>query len=99
MGNIDFNTSHVYINRRIKENQNKDISISIHLMFILIIVYGKKYRKDKDFNTSHVYINPFCFKTSSKGPSNFNTSHVYINQNELEKNQITMEFQYISCLY
>ena len=33
------------------------------------------------------------------GDVHFNTSHVSINQNELEKNQITMEFQYISCFY
>ena len=58
-----------------------------------------EYDRFYHFNTSHVSINPAIECTMCHPEVYFNTSHVSINQNELEKNQITMEFQYISCFY
>ena len=63
------------------------------------VMRGQTVQNYLHFNTSHVSINPDQRAQHGCSSRYFNTSHVSINQNELEKNQITMEFQYVSCFY
>ena len=74
-----FNTSHVSINRSHRNAAVLPLSISIHLMFLLI-AYQRAIEIAKcNFNTSHVSINPAKLGRKATGDSDFNTSHVSIN--------------------
>ncbi len=54
----NFNTSHVYINPAVPRFPISHLHISIHLMFILIVLSAAFQICSKlNFNTSHVYIN------------------------------------------
>ena len=53
----DFNTSHVSINRRAAGKPGIFIGISIHLMFLLIMLARNWRFSPAYFNTSHVSIN------------------------------------------
>ena len=54
-------------------------TISIHLMFLLIVVSPTFTCTAANFNTSHVSINRSFSRTVSSAACNFNTSHVSIN--------------------
>ena len=98
--NIYFNTSHVSINPSCNCGEYDRFyhfntsHVSINPAIECTMCHPEVY-----FNTSHVSINPDQRAQHGCSSRYFNTSHVSINQNELEKNQITMEFQYISCFY
>ena len=76
---FDFNTSHVSINPKANFSIAKAISISIHLMFLLII------EPDADRNRGSVIsIHLMFLLIETDGPDegnelDFNTSHVSIN--------------------
>ncbi len=53
-----FNTSHVSINLGIQSDDFLNAVVSIHLMFLLIIILGTCSVPLHGFNTSHVSINP-----------------------------------------
>ena len=59
MLDINFNTSHVNVNRICSNTASHDVLISIHLMLMLILD-GKNYLPymKTHFNTSHVNVNP-----------------------------------------
>ena len=96
----DFNTSHVSINLiHILPFWNA-YRISIHLMFLLIRISARNMAAAADISIHLMFLLIIDLTGAVMiGDVHFNTSHVSINQNELEKNQITMEFQYISCFY
>ena len=74
--------------------------ISIHLMFLLIRISARNMAAAADISIHLMFLLIIDLTGAVMiGDVHFNTSHVSINQNELEKNQITMEFQYISCFY
>ena len=77
---IHFNTSHVSINRRRKGGFMWSTSISIHPMFLLILIHFFTLIFQKNFNTSHVSINHKMREYLAHQNNNFNTSHVSINQ-------------------
>ena len=54
---LNFNTSHVSINRRDPRIFMQGVFISIHLMFLLIVLVICFQVSQKHFNTSHVSIN------------------------------------------
>ena len=74
--------------------------ISIHLMFLLIRISARNMAAAADISIHLMFLLIIDLTGAVMiGDVHFNTSHVSINQNELEKNQITMEFQYVSCFY
>ena len=55
---LHFNTSHVNVNLVVCEQRTHTIkSISIHLMLMLILIFGLAVLLWVDFNTSHVNVN------------------------------------------
>ena len=74
-----FNTSHVSINLRCGWSNYPSAAISIHLMFLLIMLPTIIITIiNVHFNTSHVSINQ-ADPVHGKAGRNFNTSHVSIN--------------------
>ena len=57
LDDIDFNTSHVNVNRYINIATARIISISIHLMLMLICTMFRMKNLNTYFNTSHVNVN------------------------------------------
>ena len=57
---MNFNTSHVSINRHERSLKNLQSIISIHLMFLLIGYRRLCIAEMRHFNTSHVSINHYC---------------------------------------
>ena len=100
LGLVDFNTSHVSINRYVDCNRDKPASISIHLMFLLIVNVNHVKSSYSNFNTSHVSINRLAPEMEENLSSYFNTSHVSINlQRAVVRENGLQRFQYISCFY
>ena len=97
---LNFNTSHVSINLRIACSDGLCKPISIHLMFLLIII-----SLQDTFNHMHISIHLMFLLISLTiaamyTDNYFNTSHVSINQGiNTDSIGIRNVFQYISCFY
>ena len=99
-GTRDFNTSHVSINQFPGGHAHDGDIISIHLMFLLILILSAFAGVLPNFNTSHVSINLESFLRQEDVRPHFNTSHVSINQwYWIRIGIFVLLFQYISCFY
>ena len=96
----DFNTSHVSINPPVPWMWSLAWWISIHLMFLLIVLH-QKWRKIYPHISIHLmFLLIFNGLLSEKMVyKDFNTSHVSINQSSGASSGNWCTFQYISCFY
>ena len=73
--------------------------ISIHLMFLLIVLKSSFATCSLHFNTSHVSINRNVVQSVFTADPYFNTSYVSINPVPASEQYPYQSFQYILCFY
>ena len=96
----NFNTSHVSINRSIRNNPESLINhFNTSHVSINRFLWDRGISSWVNFNTSHVSINPLIKWGMKEAECHFNTSHVSINRNLVAFRQLLIRFQYISCFY